>query len=167
MFTGHWSRGRDAVRGLNIRLCTASAQSPLRSRLSLHEETTMAISMHSASVPIFVRMLGNLRHLARQGRGARDGEEVRAVGLPDGAPRARHAALHDPDPDRLRRRQVLRRPPRRHRSAEVRRQRDQLADLRQRIAKTIDYLKSVPAAQIDGSEEKDIIGAAPRRRRSR
>ena len=42
----------------------------------------MTISMHSASVPIFVRMLGNLVTLARQGRGARGGEEVRPVGLP-------------------------------------------------------------------------------------
>ena len=45
------------------------------------------------------------------------------VGLPRHPPRARHAAVHAADPDRLRRRQVLRRPPRRHRSAEVRGQR--------------------------------------------
>ena len=36
-----------------------------------------------------------------------------------------------------------------------------LAELRERISATIAYVKSVPAAQIDGSEEKDIT--LPRR----
>jgi hypothetical protein len=31
------------------------------------------------------------------------------------------------------------------------------ADLQARIAKTIDYMKSVPASQIDGSEERSIV----------
>jgi hypothetical protein len=36
-----------------------------------------------------------------------------------------------------------------------------LADLRQRVRKTIDYVQSVPAAQIDGSDEREI--SVPRR----
>jgi len=36
-----------------------------------------------------------------------------------------------------------------------------LADLRQRVGKTIDYVQSVPAAQIDGSDEREI--SVPRR----
>jgi uncharacterized protein len=35
------------------------------------------------------------------------------------------------------------------------------ADLRQRIAKTLDYVQSVPAAKIDGTEAKDVV--VPRR----
>ncbi len=35
------------------------------------------------------------------------------------------------------------------------------ADLRQRIAKTLEYIGSVPAARIDGSENKDVV--VPRR----
>ena len=31
------------------------------------------------------------------------------------------------------------------------------ADLKARIAKTIDFLESVPAAKVDGSEEKEIV----------
>ena len=36
-----------------------------------------------------------------------------------------------------------------------------LADLRQRVQKTIDFIQSVPAAQIDGTETKDVV--VPRR----
>ncbi len=35
------------------------------------------------------------------------------------------------------------------------------AELRQRIAKTLDYVRSVPAAKIDGTETKDVV--VPRR----
>ena len=35
------------------------------------------------------------------------------------------------------------------------------AELRERIGKTLDYVKSVPAAQIDGSEDRDVT--VPRR----
>ena len=36
-----------------------------------------------------------------------------------------------------------------------------LADLRQRVRKTIDYVQSVPAAQVDGSDDREIT--VPRR----
>ena len=36
-----------------------------------------------------------------------------------------------------------------------------LADLRQRIAKTLEYIRSVPAPRLDGTEDKDIV--VPRR----
>ena len=36
-----------------------------------------------------------------------------------------------------------------------------LADLRQRIAKTLEYMRSVPASRLDGTEDKDIV--VPRR----
>ena len=101
-------------------------------------------------------------HLARQGRGARAGEEVRARGLSDARAWrptccrfttqiqiacdaakfgiARLAGVEAPKFDD---------------------NETTLADLRERVRKTIDYLQSVPAAQIDGSEAKDI--SVPRR----
>jgi hypothetical protein len=36
-----------------------------------------------------------------------------------------------------------------------------LAELRQRVRKTIDYVQSVPAAQVDGSDDREI--SVPRR----
>ena len=50
---------RRVGRGLNGPLCTGPGQ-PLRSLFHLQKDSSMALDMHSASVPIFVRMLGNL-----------------------------------------------------------------------------------------------------------
>jgi hypothetical protein len=36
-----------------------------------------------------------------------------------------------------------------------------IADIRMRIAKTVDYIKSVPATAVDGSEERDIVLKTP------
>ncbi len=96
----------------------------------------MALDMHSASVPIFVRMLGNLVTWL-------DKAEAHATARkfePSVYMTARLAGSEAPafaDDEKT------------------------LADLRQRVAKTIDYLKSVPAAQIVGSDAKDI--SVPRR----
>ena len=121
----------------------------------------MAISMHSASVPIFVRMLGNIDGwLDKAEAHAAEKKFEPSVYLgarlaPDMLPFmqqiqiacdtakfcvARLAGSEGPafaDDEKT------------------------LADLRQRVAKTIDYLKSVPVAQIVGSDAKDI--SVPRR----
>ena len=100
--------------------------------------------------------------LARQGGGACGGAEVRSVGLPAARLAPDMLPFTTADPDRLRRRQVLRRAAgrrRRRRSSPTTRRR--LADLRARVRKTIDYVQSVPAAQIDGSDAKEI--SVPRR----
>ena len=121
----------------------------------------MAISMHSASVPIFVRML-------RQHDGWLDKAEAHAAAkkfepavylgtrlAPDMLPFtqqiqiacdtakfcvARLAGIEGPKFDD---------------------NETTLDELRQRIRKTIDYVQSVPAAQIDGSDEREI--SVPRR----
>jgi len=141
-------------------LCTGREQ-PLRSLFHLRKDTSMALDMHSASVPIFVRMLANLVTWL-------DKAEAHAIAkkfepsvyltarlAPDMLPLptqiqiacdaakfcvARLAGSEGPafaDDEKT------------------------LADLRQRVAKTIDYLKSVPAAQIAGSDARDI--SVPRR----
>ena len=106
----------------------------------------MSISMHSASVPVFVRMLGNLRPgSTRPRRMRRRRSSIPSVYL-TAAPRARHAAVHAADPDRLRRRQVLRRAAGRRRGAEVRGQRNQpRRAARAHRARRSTTCKSVPA----------------------
>ncbi len=122
----------------------------------------MSLSMHSASVPVFARMLGNLSTwLDKAEAHAAEKKFEPAVYLS-----ARLAPdmlqLHPADPDRLRHRQVLRRAPVRERGAEVRRRRD---DARRpaRPDRPHDRLRSARSrpAQIDGSDGRDI--ALPRR----
>ena len=121
----------------------------------------MALDMHSASVPIFVRMLGNLVTWLDKAEAHATAKKfepavyMTARLAPDMLPLptqiqiacdaakfciARLAGSEGPtfaDDEKT------------------------LADLRQRVAKTIDYLKSVPAAQVVGSDAKDI--SVPRR----
>jgi len=121
----------------------------------------MALTMHSASVPIFVRMLGNLAGwLDKADAHAREKKFEPQVYLsarlaPDMLPLptqiqiacdaakfciARLAGVEAPPfPD----------------------DEKSLDDLRQRVRKTIDYLQSVPAAQIDGSDAREV--SVPRR----
>jgi hypothetical protein len=115
----------------------------------------MSITMHSASVPIFVRMLTNLNACL-------DKAEAHAVAkkfdtsvylgtrlAPDMLPFACDtvkfcvARLAGVDGPKFEDNETT------------------LAELRERINATIAYAKSVPAAQIDGSEDKDIT--LPRR----
>src|SRR5450755_4327534 len=81
----------------------------------------MSISMHSASVPIFVRMLGNMTAWL-------DKAEAHATARKFDTTVYLAARLA---PDML------------------------------RIAKTLDFVQSVPASRIDGTEAKDVV--VPRR----
>ncbi len=121
----------------------------------------MTMSMHSASVPVFVRMLGNLSiWLDKAAAHASAKKFEPAVYLssrlaPDMLPLtaqiqiacdaakfcvARLAGVEGPkfDDDEA-----------------------SLDDLKKRVARTIDYVQSVPAAQIDGSDARSI--SVPRR----
>ena len=121
----------------------------------------MALTMHSASVPVFVRMLGNLvGWLDKAESHARDKKFEPSVYLgarlaPDMLPLptqiqiacdaakfcvARLAGVEAPPfPD----------------------DEKTIDELRQRVRKTIDYLQSIPVAQIDGSDAREI--SVPRR----
>jgi hypothetical protein len=133
----------------------------LRSLFHLRKDSSMALDMHSASVPIFVRMLGNLvtwldkAEAHATAKKFEPGVFLTARLTPDMLPLptqiqiacdaakfcvARLAGSEAPafaDDE------------------------NSIADLRQRVAKTVDYLKSVPAAQIVGSDAKEI--SVPRR----
>lgn len=121
----------------------------------------MTISMHSASVPIFVRMLGNLTSWLDKAEAhakARNFEStvfLTARLAPDMLPLtaqiqiacdaakfcvARLAGVEGPKFD----------------DNEA-----SLADLKKRVARTIDYVQSVPAAKVDGSDARMI--SVPRR----
>ena len=121
----------------------------------------MSISMHSASVPVFVRMFGNLslwldKAEAHATAKKFDPQVYLAARLaPDMLPFtkqiqiacdaakfgvARLAGVDAPKFD----------------DTEA-----SLAELRVRIQKTVEFVRSVPASQIDGTEAKDV--AVPRR----
>ncbi len=121
----------------------------------------MPISMHSASVPVFARMLNNLvawldKAEAHAADRKFDPQVYMSARLaPDMLPLpkqiqiacdgakfciARLAGVEGPKFDD---------------------NETTLEELRQRVRKTVDYVLSVPAAQIDGSDAKDI--AVPRR----
>ena len=121
----------------------------------------MSITMHSASVPIFVRMLANVNAWLDKAEAHATAKKfdtsvyLSARLAPDMLPFtkqiqiacdtvkfcvARLASVDSPKFDD---------------------NETTLTELRERINATIAYVKSVPAAQIDGSEEKDIT--LPRR----
>lgn len=125
------------------------------------EGFAMSISMHSASVPVFVHTLGNLARWLDKAEASAEARKFDATVLlgvrlaPDMLPLlkqiqiacdtckfavARLAGVEAPKFD----------------DSEA-----SFAELRERVRKTVDYLQSVPAAQIDGSEEREI--SVPRR----
>lgn len=121
----------------------------------------MSISMYSASVPVFTRMLGHLLQWLDKAEAHAQAKKfdtsvyLAARLAPDMLPFtkqiqiacdaakfgvARLASVESPKFDD---------------------NETSLADLRERIRKTVEFINSVPAAAIDGSEEKDIV--VPRR----
>jgi uncharacterized protein len=121
----------------------------------------MSISMHSASVPIFVRMLGNMNGwLDKAEAHAKEKKFETDVYLvsrlaPDMLPFTQQiqiacdaakfcmARLSGVDAPKFEDNETT------------------LADLRERIRKTVDYVSSVPVDAIDGTDAKDIT--VPRR----
>jgi len=121
----------------------------------------MSISMHSASVPVFVRMLGNLLawlDKAESQATARKFETAVLLSVrlaPDMLPFVRQIQIAcDAAKFGVARLAGVEAPKFEDTEASF-------AELRERIRKTIDYVQSVPAAQIDGTEDKDIT--VPRR----
>lgn len=121
----------------------------------------MTISMHSASAPIFTRMLTNLLtwlDKAEAHAAARKFDTANYLGLrlaPDMLPLLRQIQIASDSAKAAMGRLA---------GAELPKWEDNeasFADLRARVAKTIDYVKSFQPAQIDGSETRAI--SVPRR----
>lgn len=121
----------------------------------------MTISMHSASVPVFRRMLGNLLQWldkAEAHAAARkfDPSVYLAARLaPDMLPFTRQIQIAcDGAKFGVARLAGVDAPKFEDNEAS-------LAELRERVRRTLDFVESVPAAQIDGTEDKDVV--VPRR----
>jgi hypothetical protein len=121
----------------------------------------MTISMHSASVPIFVRMLKNLTQWLDKAEAHAQAKKFEpAVYLgsrlaPDMLPFTNQIQIAcDAVKFGIARLSGVEAPKFADDEAS-------LADLKARIAKTIEFIESVPAAKIDGTEDKDVV--VPRR----
>lgn len=121
----------------------------------------MAISMYSASVPVFVRMLGNLSTWLDKAAAHAEARKfdplvlVNARLYPDMLPFSAQVQIAcDSAKGCVARLAGVEIP--KHEDTEK-----TLAELKARIAKTLDFIKSVPAAQIDGTEARVI--SIPRR----
>jgi len=121
----------------------------------------MSISMHSASVPVFVRMLGNLLHWLDKAEANAQSRKFDAGVLlstrlaPDMLPLTRQVQIAcDTAKFAVARLAGVESP--KFEDSET-----SIAELRERIRKTLDYVQSVPPAQIDGTEGKDVT--VPRR----
>jgi hypothetical protein len=117
----------------------------------------MSLSMHSVSVPVFVRMLGNMLNWLDKAQAhaeARKFDTANYLGLrlaPDMLPFTRQIQIATDGVKGCIARLA---------GQEVPKWDDNEAsfdDLRARLRKTIDYVQSIPAAQIDGSEGREIV----------
>lgn len=124
--------------------------------MSLSMSLPMSLSMHSASVPVFVRMLNNmLTWLDKAEAHAKarnfDPNQFLAMRLaPDMLPFPRQIQITSDAVKTCVARLAGLEPPKWEDKE------SSLDELRARIRKTIDYAQSVPAAKIDGSEAREI-----------
>jgi hypothetical protein len=116
----------------------------------------MSITMHSASAPVFIRMFSNLLvwlDKAQAHAEVRKFDANNYVGLrlaPDMLPFARQIQIASDGAKGCMARLAGVEAPKWEDNEAT------LADLRARVQKTIDYVKSFTAAQIDGSEGREI-----------
>lgn len=116
----------------------------------------MSISMYSASVPIFTAMLGNLSHFLDKAQTFAEQKPCDPAALtqyrlaPDMLPFTRQVQIAcDAAKNAVARISGVAAP--RYEDTE-----QTLPELKARIQKTLDYLASVPASALDGTEDKEI-----------
>ena len=116
----------------------------------------MAISMSSASLPVFRTMLGNLSHLLEKGQAYAQARKFDPQVLvtyrlaPDMLPFSRQIQIAcDAAKNGVARIAGVEAPKFEDNEATF-------GELRARIAKTLAWLETVPAAKLDGTEDKDI-----------
>jgi hypothetical protein len=117
----------------------------------------MPLSMHSVSVPVFVRMLNNMLawlDKAEAFSAARKFDPSNYLGLrfaPDMLPFARQIQIASDSTKNCVARLAGVEPPKWADEEKT------LDELRARIRKTIEYAQSIPAAKIDGTEAREIV----------
>ena len=116
----------------------------------------MSISMSSASVPICTSMLGNLSHFLDKAQAFVDAKKCDPAALtqyrlaPDMLPLTRQVLIAcDAAKNGIARISGVEAP--KFEDNEV-----TFAEMKSRIAKTIEFLKSVPSEKLDGTEEREI-----------
>jgi len=121
----------------------------------------MTISMYQASVPCFVRTLGNLSTILGKAQAHVDARKIDPTVLtgyrlfPDMLPMARQVQIAcDAAKGVVARLAGIENPV--HEDNEK-----TLAELQARIARTIAFVQSVTPAQIDGTEDRDIVVKRP------
>ena len=114
------------------------------------------MSFYDATVPALPANSRQPFRPAHQGRGALQGEEHPARGAARFAALSGHAAAVQADPARLRFRRQGLRPRHPQRGAATPDTEKTFEELRQRLAKTIDYVKSFKPAQFEGADTKDV-----------
>lgn len=121
----------------------------------------MSISMYKASAPVFLRMLGNLDAFLEKAeadaktRGYETSVLVNSRLAPDMRPlSAQIQFASDTAKFTLARLSGGTAPSFADTETTV-------AELRTRIANTVDYIKSIPASAVDGSEEREVILKTP------
>lgn len=116
----------------------------------------MSISMSSASLPVFISMLSNLNHFLDKAQSFVDAKKCDPAALtqyrlaPDMLPFARQVLIAcDAAKNAVGR--ISGNPAPKFEDFET-----TLPELKARIQKTLDYLATVPASALDGTEEKEI-----------
>ncbi len=119
----------------------------------------MSLSMYQASVPVFIRMLGNLSNLLDKAQAHAEAQKnIRFLRVPGNAPGSPTCCRFSAqvqiacDGTKLACARIT--------GAEAPKFDDKeasLAELKTRIANTIAFLKTISAAQLDGTEEKDVV----------
>jgi hypothetical protein len=122
----------------------------------------MTISMYSASVPVFKNMLGNLSHCLDKAQAHAEARKFDPKVLvedrlaPDMLPFKRQVQIAcDACKNGLARLAGVEAP-------KFEDNESTLAELKERIRKTLDFLDSVPRASVDGTDDKDITFPAGR-----
>src|SRR5262245_25437553 len=117
----------------------------------------MTISMYQASAPRFARMLRNLSAILAKAQAHCDAKKLDAAALtgdrlyPDMFPFTRQVQIACDTAKGAVARLAGMEPPK-HEDTE-----QTFAELQARIAKTLDFVESVKAAQIDGSETREVV----------
>jgi len=117
----------------------------------------MNVSMYQASAPRFARMLRNLSAILAKAQAHVEAKKLDAAALtayrlyPDMFPLTRQVQIACDQAKGAVARLAGLEPPK-HEDAE-----QSFADLQARIARTLDFIGSVKAAQIDGSETREIV----------
>ena len=116
----------------------------------------MSISMSSASVPVCITMLGNLSHFLNKAQAFVDQKKCDPTALthfrlaPDMLPFTRQILIAcDAVKNGLARISGVEAP-------KFEDNETTFAELQQRIAKTLSYVRSIPAAKLDGTEAREI-----------